>query len=120
MSHNRLHDLNQTNHIDVEQLIKMLPGEPLKSCKFVDSGIIHEDVDRSQLLRDCLRKYLRALRFCDVALYCDCLAAFGHDLANNLFGSSLILDEVHRNRGPTLREFSCDACANSFRSAGDK
>ena len=100
--------------------MEVLGGHGLDGREVVDAGVVDEDADGAELLRDCLDQRTDGIGISDVGLHGDSLAAGLLDFGDNLLSASLAARIVD-GYGCALRcQLKRDSGANTLRCSGDQ
>jgi hypothetical protein len=110
---------HQPAYIEVEHAVEVLLGDRLQRQEFVNSGVVHQDVDLPEFSHRRIYQRLGLRRLADVRAHGLGGAARCFDLPGDGFRLRPARRIVHYYRSALTRQLFRDGRANSLRRAGD-
>jgi hypothetical protein len=94
--------------------VKFLFRDPLEWRKFIDAGVIDQNVQPAECLLRLCENFLDIDRLCDIALHGDRFAALGLNVRNDALSAFLARGIVDDDRRTFRREAFGDSRANAL------
>ncbi len=95
----------QTEHVQVELLVKMFRGDFTERGEFINAGVVHQNIDLAERLFRFLEEPLDVGLFGDIGLHGDGLASFLFDLTDDAVRAGFAGGIIHDDRRASRREF---------------
>jgi len=119
MFQRRLCRHDQAKHIQVELLVEKLFGDFSQRRKFVNAGVVDQDIEFAEGLLRLVKQFFNVRFLCDVGLQGNGFAAFAGDFSDDPVGAFFTRRIIHRHRRAFRGKMFGDGRANPFRCSGD-
>ena len=109
----------QSQHVEVEEFVKVLGRDRVERQKLIEARVVDQDVERAKRRDTLCKQTLDVVGPRDVGLDGDGLAPLFSNTLDDGFGAGLATGVVDHDRRSLGREMFGDRCANAFGSSGD-